>query len=386
MPACFAARGGTGFTRKTGERNGSLREVKVNMTAQNVSVEEAFKQLLKLCGFDDGGGEKLWSASSTVLGNLSLPVVESLSKTAFGLANVADANWATLQAQLTEAGAALNLEHAQQLQLLSAGLLMRLISGNSRMAAQAALVVTTTACGNARKPVAVVNLTEQAEANIGRLSRDGRKRPDLTARSTVPVIAFSKIRPLLEPLNADTVDGAFKAAATEISSELKKIADAFSSMLSAAQSTIAIQDEELQHLWWLVGGRSVERNVPFSELDVNAKPLILAEELAAATQLIPGPAALRALFGRAGIEEKPIQIVKAINACDIEWLRSVEGRDGASPSTFPLHTALNRRLETGDSEKWVAGWTGATGIQADHKLPASELAVLFFRERLLRRG
>jgi hypothetical protein len=356
------------------------------MTAQNISVDTAFKQLIKLCGFDDGGGDKLWNASNTVLSAAPLPLVESISKTAFGLASVADANWAKLQAQLTDAGATLNLENAQQLQLLSAGLLMRLMSGNGGTAAQAALVVTTTACGNARKPVAAVNLGEQAEENILRLSNDGRKRPDLSARPTPPAIMFSKIRPLLETINADNLDNAFKAAATEINGGLKKVAEGFSTTLSAAQRTIAVQDEELQHLWWLVGGRSIERNVPFSELDGSAKPLMLAKELAAATQLIPGPTALRALFNKAGVGEKPIQIVKAINACDIEWLRSIDGREGASSVAFPLHTAVNRRLETGDTEQWIAGWCGATGIKADHKVSANELAVLFFRERLLRRG
>lgn len=357
------------------------------MAAQSVSVEEAFKQLNKLCGFGDGDGEKLWTASSAALGNASLPLVESLSKAAFGLASVADANWSKLQAQLAEAGATLNLENAQQLQLLSAGLLMRLISGNSPTAAQAALAVSTTACGNARTPVAAVNLTEQAEASIGRLSNDGRKRPELTARPTAPVVAFSKIRTLIETLNPDTVDGAFKAAATEINSSLKKITEAFSATISAAQRTIAIQDEELQHLWWLVGGRSVERGSPFSEIDASARPIVLAKELAGATQLLPGPAGLRALFARTGIGEKPIQVVKAVNACDIDWLRSIDGRDGASAATFPLHTAINRRIETnGDTDQWIAGWSGATGIKADHKVPANELAVLFFRERLLRRG
>lgn len=357
------------------------------MAVQSVSVEQAFKQLINLCGFGDGDGEKLWSASSTVLSNASgLPLVESITKTAFGLASVADANWAKLQAQMAEAGATLDLENAQQLQLLSAGLLMRLISGNSATATQAALAATTTACGNARKPVAAVNLTEQAEVNIARLSNDVRKRPDLTARPTPPVIAFSTIRPLLDTLNPDTVSGAFKAAALEIDSELNRIAEAFSTTLSVAQRTIAIQDEELQHLWWLVGGRSVERNVPFSGIDASAKPIVLAKELAGATQLLPGPAALRALFDRVGIGKEAILVVNAINACDIDWLQSIDARDGASSATFPLHTAINRRLETGDTEQWVASWSGATGIKAGHEVPANELAVLFFRERLLRRG
>lgn len=351
-----------------------------------VSVEQAFKDLVKLCGFEGADGDKLWTASDAALVDASPALVESLIKTAFGMASAGDPHLAKLQTKLGESGVTLNLEDARSIQLLCTGLLMHLISGASALAAHAAIAITTAACAAARKPVASINLVEQAEAAITRLSDAGRKRADLAPRAATASVAFAKIRPLIETVNGDTVDSAFKNAAAEINAALKKMNQDFSSVLSAAQRTIVIQDEELQHLWWLVGGRSIDEKRPFSELDPATKPLVLAKELAAATHLTPGPSAIRALFARAGVQEAPISIANAVNACDLDWLRSIDARDGASTLTCPLHTAVNRRAETGESEQWVAGWRGAIGLKRDHKVSGIELAVLFYRERLLRRA
>jgi hypothetical protein len=351
-----------------------------------VSLEQGFKDLVKLCGFDGAESEKLWATSATVLGAATPALVESLTRAAFGTASAGDPSLAKLQAQFSEAGVTLNWENSQSLHVACAGLLMRMLASTGALPTQAALSITTAACGGARKPVASLNLIEQAESAIDRASLEGRKRPDIAiAKLAAPSVGFTKIRPLLETLNADTVDSGFKNAAGEINTALKKLLQDVVGTLAATQRVLVMQDEELQHLWWLIGGRSVEGKALFKDIDKAAKPIVLAHELAGMTQLSPGPTSLRALFARAGVTDSKLTIPDAVNACSIEWVRSYGEREDISSLTSPLHTAIARRAETGEKGQWEAGWHGATNIGTDHKVSGVEMAALFFRERLLRR-
>jgi hypothetical protein len=65
-----------------------------------------------------------------------------------------------------------------------------------------------------------------------------------------------------------------------------------------------VQDEELNVLWWLHGGHSELAKVPFGELPVAQRPLVLAAELSDLSTILPGPPSLAALLSRAGRRTK----------------------------------------------------------------------------------
>ena len=175
-------------------------------------------------------------------------------------------------------------------------------------------------------------------------------------------------------------------AAEATNTALAEVLRMLKSLAIAATDFAAIQDEELQMLWWVFGGRSAEMECAFDAIHLDAQSLILAADLAGMTKFLPGPMSAKAILSRSGLKErKRCTIPAAVNACDSGWLnRQVEGRE-ISPVMQPIHFAIKRKLETGDDTSWVAGWSGAIGIEAAHAMSALTLGNLFYRERLIAR-
>ena len=153
--------------------------------------------------------------------------------------------------------------------------------------------------------------------------------------------------------------------------------------IGEVENFIAIQDEELQLLWWLFGGRSETLDRPFAEVPADAQPIVLAAEVAKATQFMPGPASAKPILSRAGLKErKKTAVVVAVNACERDFLGKLVKDVEPSPVTRPLHFAIHRKLEVGDDTSWPAAWSAITGIDADLAVAGVELGNLFYRERL----
>jgi hypothetical protein len=200
----------------------------------------------------------------------------------------------------------------------------------------------------------------------------------------MPKVAFDQSSAAVKATwSAEGAAQGFTLSAEATSAALAEVVGIVKSLASSATDFAAIQDEELQMLWWLFGGRSTDMDRAFDAIDANAQPLVLAAELAGMTKFLPGPVSTKAILSRAGVKEGECTVPATVNACDAQWLaRLVEGRE-PSPITQPIHFAVKRKLETGDDNSWVAGWSGVVGIDAGHALPALTLANLFYRERLL---
>jgi len=149
---------------------------------------------------------------------------------------------------------------------------------------------------------------------------------------------------------------------------------------------ISIQDEELNMLWWLQGGRTQAGEL-FEKIPREQQPFVLARDLAEATFALPGASAISSLLERAGIkDEEPLEIAAAIQALPIEWLRVAlpeADKHKASPVTTPLHEGIRRRLEVRGEDSWIAGWASVCNIDKTTRLTPLRLADLCYCEQLL---
>jgi hypothetical protein len=80
-----------------------------------------------------------------------------------------------------------------------------------------------------------------------------------------------------------------------------------------------------------------------------------------------------------------VTVAAAVSSLSETWLTDATGGIDASPVTSPIHFALEKRLETGPGDAWVAGWAAITDLPSDHGAPPATLGELFYRERLLLR-
>ena len=182
----------------------------------------------------------------------------------------------------------------------------------------------------------------------------------------------------------EAVGEAFEVAASTAHQAMKRTAKVQEKALGAMRDFIRVQDEELQMLWWLIGGHSSICDSAFDDVPADARPLVLAKELADSTEFLPGPPSVKGILSRAGLTQRGrLRVSEAVNAADTEWLQQLMGEAQPSPVTTPLHEAIRRQLETGAGEAWIAGWAASTELDPAQSMSALALGELFYRERLL---
>lgn len=275
----------------------------------------------------------------------------------------------------------------KELQLLAGSCLAVLAHNDDySQSAEAALALVTASFNGAREIELPINLIEIADKSIISQGIKDRRRSNFI-KSTVSLNKISLKEVAESVVNSwAQVSQAFTSTESIVNEKLlPQIQEKINADIMNAKKIIEIQDEELQMLWWVVGEYSHSVDCPFDKLDPNSKALILAAELSDATQLIPGPVAIKALLSRAGLtkQRKKIKFTSAINSAPEEWLKSqLEGKS-ISPLTTPIHFAIERQLETGAGESWVAGWSASTNIDKDFTLSAIDLSMLYYHESLL---
>jgi hypothetical protein len=328
-----------------------------------------------------------WSAISALAENADRPMVEALVRLAFQIERHPPAK--PCLDKIHEAFLAADdtfdpKNAARELQVFAGACLQLLLEQKNDIGAAAALSVTTAAFAGARIPSLPLDLVALAETALIKIADANRTRPALAISITAPEIdveaAIDKVR--REP-SWESVAQALTSTASSFSAALQALAARQAGAIKAVDQFIQIQDEELQMLWWLTGGRSFDLDCAFDAVAVEAQPLVLAKELADSTTLLPGPRSIKALLARAGLKErKKLTVAAAINATDASWLSGLVD-ENPSPVTAPLHFAITRQTEAGGGETWVPNWSTVVGVDGARQIPSVVLAVQLYRERLL---
>jgi hypothetical protein len=273
----------------------------------------------------------------------------------------------------------------RELEILCGAALATVLDGAGDAAAQAALATSVAFFAGARKAEFPFDLAAAAEVAIARISDERRVRPNVSRVAKIGRVGLDQqtLEKLKPGPNAENVPEAFNVMAKSVNAVMSDMIGNVNAAIGEVEDFIAIQDEELQLLWWLFGGRSETLDRPFAEVPPDAQPIVLAAEVADATQFLPGPASVKPILSRAGLKErKKTAVTAAVNACEGDFLRKLVEDVKPSPVTRPLHFAIHRKLEAGDDMSWVANWSAVTGIDADFTVAGIELGNLFYRERL----
>nr|WP_315487992.1 GTPase-associated system all-helical protein GASH [uncultured Rhodoferax sp.] len=322
--------------------------------------------------------ELRYAAVEATANGVTREELEGLIRVAFDAKKTPTAT-ASLRTKLAGQGDAL-LD--QEFKLFAAATLARILQNKDQDAALAATMIVTTSLGGFRKLKQPMDLIGMAQSARTAFALSTRHRPQLKL-SPIPELT-------VDATNAaeleDTGDG-FMVLATAFTDVIRTLAQRQAEFEHRALSYISIQDEELNMLWWLQGGRSGDLNVPFAQIQREQRPFVLAQELAEITYAIPGPSAIEALLAQACVDDdEPIAISAAVQALPLDWLKTAVPDDlsgKTSSVTTPLHDAFKRRLEVEGANSWVANWAGACGVDSVAALSPRRLADLCYCERLI---
>jgi len=289
-----------------------------------------------------------------------------------------------VRSQLAEAGPALSDEEAA---LLAAVTLAMIMEEQDATAGKAAALVTGAFCAGLRTLRQPMDLVGLAVAAQNYLAETARRRPPLEQQKLVnPQLDIAAHLNALQEGNIATVRTAMDALASASRQVLTAMATRQRAFETAVQGYVKVQDEELDILWWLQGGRCTRFDQAFEEVRSEFRPIVIAVELAALTKVLPGPTALPSLLSRAGVDDVvQLSIPAMVQGFPQEWLGRVLPEDKAgkvSATTTPILEAVRRRLEVDGQDTWIPAWATVTGVEATASLPARTLADLLYRELL----
>lgn len=277
----------------------------------------------------------------------------------------------------------------REVQILASACLVEMFNGSGRMGNIAALSVATASLNKTRQLNLPMDLAALADRALDQQSVGARDRPDLSEYSKMQLfkIGDSFAAPA-EGEEVKAVDASdLSTLAKEVQSVLRSFATRQTRMIGSLEKFIKVQDEELQVLWWLLGGRSKDLDCDFAKISPSAQPLVFGKEIADETNILPGLRTVRSLMVRAGLKEKSkLNLPDMINAAPVNWLKKLIDDGTPSPVTQPIHFAISRRLEVSDEKSWIGGWVGISGIKASQKFSALELGKIFYHEQLLRQS
>ena len=339
-------------------------------------------------GHDPDRLERRWSGLAAAVGAAKRSDIEAMIRVAFKTkASAHLQSMAQIVGKFKEADDTFPPAGVdRELEVLCGAALAVLCRGAEPASSTAALAVTTASAIGARKPGVSIDLVAAAESGLRLMGQSTRRRPDLSqpSKSGRPQFSLEKAEAKMrEQQNFEGAAAAFGLAGTAVRERFEEMTRQEGVRASAIKQFLTVQDEELQMLWWLVGGHSWEFDRAFSAVPATAQPLVLSKELADLTQVSPGPVSVKGLLTRAGLTRRKVTVPSAVNACDKAWLAKILDSTDPSPVTQPVHFAIGRALETGDDVAWVAGWAAASGLDPVRELPAIELGNHFYRERLL---
>jgi hypothetical protein len=271
----------------------------------------------------------------------------------------------------------------EEFRLLAAAALTYVLRANNDSAALAAAMVSNASlCGlrTLKQPMDILGLANTTRAG---LARSTRRRPVLQ----MPAMPSLTVDPQ-KAVETEDSNEALELLAAACSESLNALAERQFEYEQQTARYISIQDEELNMLWWLQGGRSQTLDLPFVDIPRAQRPIVLACELAEATFTIPGTASILSLMARAGLDElESLTMVEVVQSLPTETLREVfpvELEAKISPVTTPLHEAFKRRLEV-DGNSWVEGWASVCDLDTETKFSPLQLAERCYCEQVVLR-
>jgi len=325
-----------------------------------------------------------WNQVQAVIKSPNRHLLETMTRLAFR-AKVPATDAATVRAQFSEGAPPPGDE---ELSLLAASSIATILERRDGLAAKAALITAAATFAGMRLPVQPMNLGELAENALRELSETARRRPSLELqRFTTVAVDPKPVMDAVQGLDIANIQSALNVLALGCNKALSSIATRQRQFEAATQQYVQVQDEELDILWWIQGGRSEVCDAKFEDIPTIQLPLLFASELADLTTVEPGPSALAALLSRAGIgidvQTTVAEAVQSIPANLLSEILPESLHSSVSPAITPVLEAVRRRQELEGNEGWTQAWDQVCGLSHQAQVPSLKLAEAAYRELLV---
>jgi hypothetical protein len=282
------------------------------------------------------------------------------------------------------------LDNEREVAVLSSCLLAAAIADGHALAA---LVLLATAAAGNRQPLLRPEFLDDArealldqEISVRRSGSASSEPISVPPMSKVPAAATTA---LAEAPDWAKVATLFKQVGTEADAAAH-LAGKVSSALLSLTAEVANLRQEVDILWWFVGGWSQALERPFGDLDGALAPVMAGLDLAHLTSGPKGPAAAPAVLQRlltSGRKKRKgeVTIQEAVDAFPPDSFGHLQLREELKrvPDICPVLTALSKAHEIAPSPAWYTSFRTASKLEPTAAFHPLDLAMQVYREMLI---
>lgn len=316
--------------------------------------------------------------------------ITDLVRLYFGMPTSTEPEW--FRAAFADGDSAFSMiDNEREVAILAGGLLEAL---NEDEIAVAGLAPLTAAMMGQRSPKVRPALLEIAARRLQEAARDARGHAALDY-SVIRNPAKSKVideKSMADATDVPRVVALVKRVNDESSEWTKTLANQVASLVRPMTVQLNSLQEEVEILWWHIGGHSRQLNKPFSEIDLGAACLLAGLDMADLSRMETAPVAAPALLTRTLSPLKKAKGAKvtlsaAVDSLPSEFLEKFAHAEveRQHADLLPVLTALQRARENGHGS-WQPGFKKLIGIDASASCVPIDLAIQVMRERLLARA
>lgn len=284
------------------------------------------------------------------------------------------------------------IDNAREVSVLAAGLLDAAAADGK---VYAALAILTASASGLRHPSVRPDLIEAMRATIQELAINSRKQPAADP-NIIKQPATSKLTDELTNLVAAPEIAKAVSLLVQMNAESAAVAKTLTKQVYAVVQPLAEQvqtlREEVEMLWWHIGGWSRLLDKPFADLELGLAAVLAGIDMADMSRSVMGPAAAPAILQRTLAGHKPtttmIPVKDAVAALSTnEFDRLILGdKLNAVPDICPVLTAFAKAAEIGPAPAWHATYSKAIALNKEPAFKPLDLAMQSYRERLLLRA
>jgi hypothetical protein len=258
-----------------------------------------------------------------------------------------------------------------------------------------ALAPLAAAVGGARQPNAAPQLLADLEDRLAASAMRARQREHENPTTINPPEASRLPPDLTQAIGGDwnKVGPLIKQVSDESTEATKALATEAAKVVASLYADVTDLREEVEILWWHIGGWSRLLEMPFSALPTPTAAVLTGLDVADLSRTLLGPAAVPALIqrtlavgrtGKLGLGS----IKEAVDGLGEEGLSKLVPVPvlATVPDVCPVMTAFAKARESGAGTAWHAAFRRSSGLTEETDFQVVDLAMQVFRERQILRS
>jgi hypothetical protein len=313
--------------------------------------------------------------------------IQSLCRLAFGLAAKHPSEFADFQSVFQREDPTFLVERDKAEASRLSGLLLKALMPNDSETIP--LMLLTTAAGNLRSLASgdqsPLLAARDELVRVGAARTHNQLLDVSSVKSNVSLEISAQLKAVQTTFDAANVVATFDALRNALVGIIVDIVNSTNRLSQATQRETAIQQENLDALWFCMTDWTRTLDRPRAEVNVNSLPLVIGIDLGNCVRIPPGAystgAVLRRLLGLNHHRQVTISAAVAGLEKSDQALAASENCTETLADLCPIHRALALAASTDGG--WEFEFKRSTGLEADSVFTASDLAVQAFRERVL---